>query len=68
MYGGRLPRRKWRVNAWWRGVPGGIHVHTMSNQQFLERAPIEVVEENRQRLADYQSKESRLVEGLERLV
>ncbi len=39
----------------------------LSNRKFVERAPKEVVEENRQRLSDYQTKEARLVEGLERL-
>jgi len=39
----------------------------MSDQKFTERAPAEVVEDNRRRLADYQAKQTRLVEGLQRL-
>jgi PHD/YefM family antitoxin component YafN of YafNO toxin-antitoxin module len=33
---------------------------------FVERVPEAVVEENRQRLADYEAQEAHLVEGLER--
>jgi valyl-tRNA synthetase len=39
----------------------------MGNVRFVERAPVEVVEENRQRLADYRETEAKLVAGLERL-
>jgi valyl-tRNA synthetase len=39
----------------------------MGNARFVERAPAEVVEENRQRLADYRATEAKLVAGLERL-
>ena len=39
----------------------------LGNVNFVERAPREVVEENRQRLADYQAQEVRLSEGLDRL-
>ena len=39
----------------------------LSNQKFVERAPAQVVEENRQRLAEYQAQETRLTEGLVRL-
>ncbi len=39
----------------------------LSNKKFIERAPKEVVEENHQRLADYQGKAIRLAEGLDRL-
>jgi valyl-tRNA synthetase len=39
----------------------------LSNAKFVERAPAEVVAENRERLADYQAQEVRLVEALERL-
>ena len=39
----------------------------LSNKKFIERAPREVVEENHQRLADYQGKAVRLAEGIDRL-
>ncbi len=39
----------------------------LGNVNFVERAPRKVVEENRQRLADYQAQEVRLSEGLDRL-
>ena len=39
----------------------------LGNPKFVERAPSEVVEENRSRLADYQVRENKLSEGLERL-
>jgi len=39
----------------------------LSNASFVERAPKEVVEENRRRLADYQGQESKLTAALERL-
>ena len=39
----------------------------LSNQNFVEKAPKTVVEENRQRLRDYQVKQTRLAEGLDRL-
>jgi valyl-tRNA synthetase len=39
----------------------------MSDESFVRRAPVAVVEENRRRLAEYQAKESQLVVGLERL-
>ncbi len=39
----------------------------LSNSKFIERAPKEVVAENRQRLADYQGQEVALSEGIERL-
>ena len=39
----------------------------LSNKKFVERAPREVVEENHQRLADYQGKAVRLAEGIARL-
>jgi valyl-tRNA synthetase len=37
------------------------------NRKFVERAPSDVVEENRQRLADYKAKEAKLSEGLQRI-
>jgi valyl-tRNA synthetase len=40
----------------------------LSDAAFIERAPKEVVEENRRRLADYQAQAAKLVEGLERLL
>ena len=39
----------------------------LSNASFVDRAPREVVEENRRRLADYQDQASKLSEGLKRL-
>ncbi len=39
----------------------------LGNAKFVDRAPREVVEENRQRLAGYRDQESRLAEGLDRL-
>jgi valyl-tRNA synthetase len=39
----------------------------LSNASFVERAPADVVEENRRRLADYQDQAAKLREGLERL-
>jgi valyl-tRNA synthetase len=39
----------------------------LSNASFVERAPVAVVEENRQRLADYESQAARLRDGLHRL-
>jgi valyl-tRNA synthetase len=39
----------------------------LSNASFVDRAPKEVVEENRRRLADYQVQAAKLAEGLERL-
>lgn len=39
----------------------------LSNASFVERAPVEVVEENRRRLADYQDQASKLRSALERL-
>ncbi|MBI4471657.1 MAG: valine--tRNA ligase [Acidobacteria bacterium] len=39
----------------------------LSNASFIERAPKEVVEENRRRLADYQDQAAKLNEGLKRL-
>jgi valyl-tRNA synthetase len=39
----------------------------LSNASFVERAPKEVVEENRRRLADYQDQAGKLEEGLRRL-
>jgi len=39
----------------------------LSNASFVERAPKEVVEENRRRLADYQDQAAKLSEGLKRL-
>jgi valyl-tRNA synthetase len=40
---------------------------TLSNASFVDRAPKEVVEENRRRLADYQDQAAKLTEGLKRL-
>jgi valyl-tRNA synthetase len=39
----------------------------LSQASFIERAPKEVVEENRHRLADYQGESAKLAEGLKRL-
>jgi valyl-tRNA synthetase len=39
----------------------------LSNASFVDRAPKEVVEENRRRLADYQDQAAKLSEGLRRL-
>jgi valyl-tRNA synthetase len=39
----------------------------LSNASFVDRAPKEVVEENRKRLADYQDESAKLTEGLRRL-
>jgi valyl-tRNA synthetase len=39
----------------------------LSQASFVEKAPKEVVEENRRRLADYQDQASKLAEGLKRL-
>ena len=39
----------------------------LSNASFVDRAPKEVVEENRRRLADYQDQAAKLSEGLKRL-
>jgi valyl-tRNA synthetase len=39
----------------------------LSNASFVERAPADVVEENRRRLADYQDQASKLQSALERL-
>jgi valyl-tRNA synthetase len=39
----------------------------LSQASFVERAPKEVVEENRRRLADYQDQAAKLTEGLKRL-
>jgi valyl-tRNA synthetase len=40
---------------------------TLSNANFVDRAPKEVVEENRRRLAEYQDQAAKLLEGLRRL-
>ena len=40
---------------------------TLSNTSFTDRAPREVVEENRRRLADYRDQAAKLAEGLKRL-
>ena len=40
---------------------------TLSNASFVDRAPKEVVEENRRRLADYQDQANKLMDGLKRL-
>jgi valyl-tRNA synthetase len=40
----------------------------LSNASFVERAPKEVVEENRRRLADYQGQAAKLGESLQRLL
>ena len=40
---------------------------TLSNANFVDRAPKEVVEENRRRLAEYQDQAAKLTEGLKRL-
>jgi valyl-tRNA synthetase len=40
---------------------------TLSTASFVDRAPKEVVEENRRRLADYRDQASKLAEGLKRL-
>ena len=39
----------------------------LSNASFVERAPKEVVEENRRRIADYQDQAAKLKSGMERL-
>jgi valyl-tRNA synthetase len=39
----------------------------LSNASFVERAPKDVVEENRRRLADYQAQAAKLRTALERL-
>jgi valyl-tRNA synthetase len=39
----------------------------LSNANFVDRAPKEVVEENRRRLAEYQDQAAKLTEGLKRL-
>jgi len=39
----------------------------LSNSSFVDRAPKEVVEENRRRLADYQDQAAKLADGLKRL-
>ena len=39
----------------------------LSNASFIDRAPKEVVEENRRRLADYRDQAAKLAEGLKRL-
>ena len=39
----------------------------LSNQNFIDRAPAEVVEENRRRLSDYREQAAKLAAGLERL-
>ncbi len=39
----------------------------LANNSFVERAPKEVVEENRRRLADYRDQAAKLAEGLKRL-
>jgi valyl-tRNA synthetase len=39
----------------------------LSDASFVERAPKEVVEENRRRLAEYQDQAAKLQEGLKRL-
>ena len=39
----------------------------LSNASFVDRAPKEVVEENRRRLAHYQNQAAKLAEGLKRL-
>ena len=39
----------------------------LSNASFVDKAPKEVVEENRRRLADYQDQGAKLAEGLKRL-
>jgi valyl-tRNA synthetase len=39
----------------------------LSNASFVDRAPTEVVEENRRRLADYRDEAAKLTEGLKRL-
>ena len=40
---------------------------TLSNTSFVDRAPKDVVEENRRRLADYRDQAAKLAEGLKRL-
>ncbi len=40
---------------------------TLSNTRFIERAPKEVVEENRRRLADYREQAAKLTAAIERL-
>ena len=45
---------------------GGLE-RKLSNAKFLDRAPTEVVAENRQRLADYRAQEVRLTKSIERL-
>ena len=39
----------------------------LSQASFVERAPKEVVEENRRRLAEYQDQAAKLADGLNRL-
>jgi valyl-tRNA synthetase len=45
---------------------GGLR-QKLANRSFVDRAPGEVVEENRRRLADYETQESRLADALARL-
>jgi valyl-tRNA synthetase len=45
---------------------GGL-TRKLGNPQFVERAPADVVEENRQRLSDYEAQGTRLEESLARL-
>jgi len=42
-------------------------VRTLANASFVDRAPQEVVEENRRRLAEYEDQVTKLGEGLKRL-
>jgi valyl-tRNA synthetase len=39
----------------------------LGNASFVERAPKEVVEENRRRLADYQDQAAKLADALKRM-
>lgn len=39
----------------------------LGNQKFISRAPVEVVEENRDRLADFKQSQDKLKEALDRL-
>ena len=58
-----------RLNKEIEKVRGQIQAHErkLSNASFVDKAPPEVVEENRRRLADYQDQAAKLTEALKRL-
>ncbi len=59
---GRLNREMEKVRREIEGLE-----RKLSNASFVDRAPKDVVEENRRRLADYQDQAAKLSEGLNRL-